>query len=106
MSWESLVNRQKEHRKETSEIDQTFASVFSGPDGKKLLEFFDSIVNSFNILCNYSDNNIVKKEHNEKDGIFFTTTKTRHKLILEELKKAKQNSFPLDIEKIKFKEMN
>jgi hypothetical protein len=44
MSWESLVNRQKEHRKETSEIDQTFASVFSGPDGKKLLEFFDSIV--------------------------------------------------------------
>ena len=52
MSWESLVNRHKEHRKETSEIDQTFASVFSGPDGKKLLEFFDSIVMNVTINPN------------------------------------------------------
>jgi hypothetical protein len=51
MSWESLVNRHKDNKRETSEIDQTFASVFSGPDGKKLLEFFDSIV--MNVTIRY-----------------------------------------------------
>ena len=44
MRWESLVNRQKDNKKDTSEIDQIFAAVFSDPDGKKILEYFDSIV--------------------------------------------------------------
>lgn len=44
MSWESLVNRHKDSKKDTSEIDQIFAAVFSNPDGKKILEYFDSIV--------------------------------------------------------------
>jgi len=36
MSWESLVNRHKDNKKDTSEIDQIFAAVFSDPDGKKI----------------------------------------------------------------------
>ena len=44
MSWESLVNRHKDSKKDTSEIDQIFAAAFSDPDGKKILEYFDSIV--------------------------------------------------------------
>ena len=66
--------------------------------------FFNNIVIEFSKL---NQNAIVKKEHNEKDGKFFTTTKTRAKLIKDELQKMKDNhhDFILDIDKINFKEM-
>ena len=67
--------------------------------------FFDNIVSEFE---NLGQNCIVKKDHNEKDGIFFTTTKTRAKAIkelLNGLSPEKKEGFIIDIDKVKFKEL-
>ena len=55
MSWESLVNRHKDSKSELQEIDRIFASVFSDADGKKILEFFDSIVMNTTVNPNSND---------------------------------------------------
>jgi len=41
MSWETLTQQKLEVKK--SAIDETFASVFSHPNGKKLIEYLESI---------------------------------------------------------------
>ena len=56
MSWESLVSSRKDNSKQdTGEIDRIFASVFSDPDGKKILEFFDITVNNITLNPNAED---------------------------------------------------
>jgi|TARA_R100000988_G_scaffold103694_1_gene84197 hypothetical protein len=56
MSWESLVNSRKDNNsQDTSEIDRIFASVFSDPDGKKILEFFDITINNITLNPNAED---------------------------------------------------
>lgn len=46
MSWETLIkhNHNSKDNKDTAEIDKIFASVFGQPDGKKVLDYLDSII--------------------------------------------------------------
>tara|TARA_R110002051_G_scaffold14690_3_gene47108 strand:+ start:7679 stop:7930 length:252 start_codon:yes stop_codon:yes gene_type:complete len=46
MSWETLIkhNHNSKDNKDTAEIDKIFASVFEQPDGKKVLDYLDSII--------------------------------------------------------------
>lgn len=46
MSWETLIkhNNNSKDNKDTAEIDKIFASVFEQPDGKKVLDYLDSII--------------------------------------------------------------
>ena len=46
MSWESLVHKSQDSKQQIAELDRIFAAVFSDPDGKKILEYFDSIGNN------------------------------------------------------------
>ena len=41
MSWETLKN--KVQSKQDSELDQIFASVFNQPNGKKVIEYLESL---------------------------------------------------------------
>ena len=52
MSWESLVHKSQDSKQQIAELDRIFAAVFSDPDGKKILDYFDSIV--MNITINPS----------------------------------------------------
>lgn len=42
MSWEKLQTK-KSNKTETTDIDKVFASVFNQPDGKKVLEYLESL---------------------------------------------------------------
>jgi len=48
MSWQDLKN-QKSHKVNTTEIDQVFTSVFNQIDGKKVIEYLESI--TINSVC-------------------------------------------------------
>ena len=49
MSWESLVHKSQDNKQQIAELDRIFAAVFSDPDGKKILDYFDSIVMNITI---------------------------------------------------------
>ena len=49
MSWESLVHKSQDSKQQIAELDRIFAAVFSDPDGKKILDYFDSIVMNITI---------------------------------------------------------
>ena len=49
MSWESLVHKSQDSKQQIAELDRIFAAVFSDPDGKKILDYFDSIVMNISI---------------------------------------------------------
>mgnify|MGYP003633028276 CR=1 FL=1 len=59
MSWETLINNnsnQSKDSKVTAEIDKIFASVFNSKDGKKVLEYLDSIITNSSVAPTIDSN--------------------------------------------------